>query len=164
MIFTSAPSGFVLRLGTPLFLDRDTVVIFYCLFYIFQMPNQEQMQGPVWLFFLKKETEPFEMFKHVNITFDIDLITAKDSDDVVYLEESYKVSFKHEVRTQLFGNWTVKEGLKAPDHQSPYHRRFDLEGIELRAGYFEVESVFWFSGIACVCSICFRSKYLIQNA
>ncbi|XP_039314129.1 glutamate receptor-like [Solenopsis invicta] len=92
------------------------------------------MDYPTWLVFFGNETSITEFFFEIHVPFDCKFMVAQSSPNVIGREiitEVYRVDRGKELRSNQFGVWDVKHGLKGPKH-GLYFRRNDLFGQNIR--------------------------------
>ncbi|XP_011175399.2 uncharacterized protein LOC105207561 [Solenopsis invicta] len=94
------------------------------------------MDYPTWLVFFGNETSIMEFFFEIYVPFDCEFMVAQSSPNVIGREiitEVYRVDRGKELRSEQFGVWDIKHGLKGPRNgREPYIRRKDLFGQNIR--------------------------------
>ncbi|XP_039314127.1 uncharacterized protein LOC105207569 [Solenopsis invicta] len=95
-----------------------------------------EMDYPTWLVFFSNETSITEFFFEIYVPFDCKFMVAQSSPNVIGREiitEVYQVDRGKELRSNQFGVWDIKHGLKGPKHGlETYIRRNNLFGQNIR--------------------------------
>ncbi|XP_032687916.1 uncharacterized protein LOC116852050 [Odontomachus brunneus] len=92
------------------------------------------MSYPTWLIFFDNATELAEFFFNIYIPFDCKFMVAQSSanvDDREIITEVYQIDRDKELRSNQFGVWNRRKGLKGPT-RGLFLRRNDLYGQNIR--------------------------------
>lgn len=86
-----------------------------------------------WLIFLSPNMSTDQYLKRVNTPFNSEIMTAKLKNDLVDLEEGYRVADNYPLRILKYGSLNSNKKFVAMSEKYLYARRKDMEGFPIRA-------------------------------
>ncbi|KAL0269927.1 UNVERIFIED_CONTAM: hypothetical protein PYX00_007508 [Menopon gallinae] len=101
-------------------------------YWMHQLSDLVTGPGPIWLMFLQSMKIAEVYLKSLYLPFNSNFIAVYTNGYVVSLDQMYRVSMSHPLRTVKMAEWTPKEGLTFPNGFTPYWQRYNLEGKVFR--------------------------------